>query len=409
MIDVALLTPSPRRLGVERGHRAAAVKRRLRPWKSISYFLVVLLPTLITLFYLGLVASDRYVTEFRFSVQSGSSPSLFNVNNSSGRSSSPTASAGGGTALFVADQMVVDYLQSRQVLVDLGKHIDAQGMYNRGGIDPVSRFWSDDGSIERFQKYWNFSVLSASFDATTGLATVSVMAFTPEESLRLSELLVRFSEKLVNEQSLRSRDDAVRFGKEGLAQAETRLKAALHIEEQFRSLHQSPNPATNANSTLALTATLEQRLAMMRAQMAALRKHLSTNAPTVIVLQDQIEATGQEIRNERLRVGDGAPSEIGNSTAAGSLLSQALSTYESIETERTFATNYYNAMLENLTATQMNAMVQPMYLEPYVRPTLAQYALYPRPTLWTLLTFIVLTILWFIGVLFFHSIRDQAS
>jgi len=73
----------------------------------ISFVLCVILPTAIAAAYYGMIASNQYVTEFRFSVQDSSlaAPSLTGL----------TAMLGGGGSNAALDNyMVADYLTSAQ-------------------------------------------------------------------------------------------------------------------------------------------------------------------------------------------------------------------------------------------------------------------------------------------------------
>src|SRR5262249_8156081 len=135
----------------------------IRKFKLIhSFLLAVVIPTILASFYMFVFAADQYVSEFRFTI----SPTTFaspSTSSSSGSSAgqSPVVSGGNSaaSAFVVLDYMVVDYLQSNQVVADLRKQIDLDGIYNKSSIDIVNRFWWGDGSIEKLARYWrNFGV-----------------------------------------------------------------------------------------------------------------------------------------------------------------------------------------------------------------------------------------------------------
>jgi hypothetical protein len=102
-----------------------------------SLALCVALPTLLASIYFGLIASDQFVVEVRFAVrssngvQAGDALSLFGA--------IPNASS------TVTDSyIVIDYLQSRELVDKLDERIGLRKLYARPEVDYLSRF---DGSL----------------------------------------------------------------------------------------------------------------------------------------------------------------------------------------------------------------------------------------------------------------------
>jgi len=105
-------------------------RRRILLW---SLGLLVLLPTALASIYFGLIASDQFVVEVRFAVrssngaQSGDALSLFGA--------IPNASS------TVTDSyIVIDYLQSRELVDKLNERIGLRKIYARPEVDYLSRF-----------------------------------------------------------------------------------------------------------------------------------------------------------------------------------------------------------------------------------------------------------------------------
>jgi capsular polysaccharide transport system permease protein len=376
--------------------------------RSHSFLLAVVLPTMLAAIYLFFFASSQYVSEFRFTIQATTfNPTSNNSSSGSSAGQSPVSASGSSSAaaFYVMDYMVADYLQSSQVVADLQKQLDLAGMYNKPSIDILNRFWWNDGSIERLTKYWRYFGIYAWFDTTTGLADVQITTFSPQDAAKITPILISLCEKLVNDQTMRQRDDAIRFAEQAVKDAEDRLKKTLEAESQFRLEHQSIDPSINGSATLALVGTLQQGLAEMRQQEEALAKYLSPNAPTLVLLRTQIASAEKQLTSVAGQIGGG---DVSHGAGKGiSSITAAMKGYETIQNDRNFAAANYNAMLQLLAQTKLDATVQHAYLTPYVNAAAPQDPTYPRPLVWTVLIFAMLSVLWGIGSLFYFSMRDH--
>lgn len=380
--------------------------RRLR---RLSFILCVVLPSALVLAYFLFIAAPQYVTEFRFTVYSAGAPSQ-SSQHGIGSNNDIQATGQAPSQSMLANYIVLDYLQSRQIIQDLTGRLNLAAIYQRPNSDPLIRFWWDNGSVERLLRYWNNFVINVNFDVTTGLAQVEVRAFTPEDSLTVARLLVELSERLVNDLMERPRANAVRYAEAAVDHAEQRLHRALSAEQDFRNAQRSSNPGRSADQVLALLAVLDQNIAEQTAQLESLRRQLASTAPAINMLRRQISATKAERDSVATKIGAGE-AEAGSDAVArgGAGLAVALSTYEYLEQERTFAATFYNAMLQAVEQARFDAGVQHSYLQTYVQPSLPGYALYPKPFLWGFLTFVTLATLWAIFTLFYYSMRDHVT
>ena len=189
----------------------------------IGFALCVLVPLIFATIYYGLIASNQYVTEFRFTVKS-----IANANNFAGQSAG--GSLLGMTGLNVPDildnYLVTDFLGSKEAVEKLQKRIDAISLYSKPTIDWWSRYKTPSGPIEKFVSYWN-DTITVRFDPLTGIGTVDVRAFSPQDALLIANSLLSMSEELINRLTDRTRVDSVRFAQGEVERAQDRLKAIL--------------------------------------------------------------------------------------------------------------------------------------------------------------------------------------
>lgn len=209
-------------LGQNKDQRRASIpaipdtSRRRNYGAIISFVLLVIVPTIAAAVFYWFVASPQYAAEFKFSVKDAASPS-----NQGGGG---LLAAIGGTSYgpSAENYLVVDYLTSRQVVEDLQARIPLVKMFSDDSIDGWSRFDSSRPT-EAFLKYWQ-KMVTARYDQVTGIATVEIRAFRPQDALLIAKHMVDLSEELVNRISNRSRGDAVRFAESEVERAQERVR-----------------------------------------------------------------------------------------------------------------------------------------------------------------------------------------
>ena len=147
---------------------------------------------------------------------------------------SPALAGAGGVTTFVDAQIIAKYLQSQQIVEDLLPTVDLRAIYSRRIRRTRYARLKDNSAIEDLAKYWN-SMVSVNSDLTSGIVNVEVRAFSPEDSAKVTQAVLSASEKLVNDLSLRARNDAVRSATADVAKSETLLKQTrLQLRELAR-------------------------------------------------------------------------------------------------------------------------------------------------------------------------------
>jgi capsular polysaccharide transport system permease protein len=262
-------------------------------------------------------------------------------------------------------------------------------VFTEGLMAPVSE--------EDLLDYWR-KMASVKFDMTTGIATLQVKAFSAEESLRIAEAVLACGENLVNQLSERSLEDALKFAKAEVAEAQTRATRALDGLQSFQSEAQEVDPEGYAVARGTLQAKLDTDLSLYQSQLELLRKSLPENAPGIQQLKSKILVAQNQIKSERSK-----------STASGesSSASQVLNEFAKKKLEVDFATQAYVSALEYLEAARASALQQSRYLEAFVRPQLPDAAEYPKRLHAVLLTLLATSLLWGIGYLLIAAAKEH--
>jgi capsular polysaccharide transport system permease protein len=374
-----------------------------------SFLLCVALPTFLSIVYFGILASDQYATV-----------SQFIIHTRSLIPTGPLAGPGGGmtvvSPLALSDMLVVqDYVGSRQILDDLASELNLREIYSTRRADWFARLKPEpafrrllNGKIfteglmatvseEDLLDYWR-KMASVKFDMTTGIATLQVKAFSAEESLRIAEAVLACGENLVNQLSERSLEDALKFAKAEVAEAQTRATRALDELQSFQAEAQEVDPEGYALARGTLQAKLDADLSLYQSQLELLRKSLPEDAPGILQLKSKILVAQNQIQAERTK----STTQGKNASA-----SEVLNEFAKKKLEVDFSTQAYVSALEYLEAARASAMQQSRYLEAFVRPQLADEAEYPRRLHAVLLVLLASSLLWGIGYLLISAAKEH--
>ncbi|MNQ33833.1 hypothetical protein D3C85_472710 [compost metagenome] len=367
---------------------------RLR-WSAVA---VIGVPALLLALYLFFIAAGQYVSEARFGLRAGSQSQVAGA----GSQSHPMAGgAGVTTELFVDSFAVVDYVKSRQIVQELDKKLDLRKMWSAPTLD----FWygmDKDDTAEGLWRQWN-RMVDIQFDMSTGAIILKVRAFSAEDSLLLAQSILESSEKLVNQMSVKSREDSVRFATEEVRLAETRLVDARVMVQDLRARTGVQDPVKEAEANLALAAKVRGDIATVAAELDALRGGGLYRGPAY----ERVQARYEALKRQLIALNDHQISG-GRDSASKGALSSLLREYEGAETQRQFAEAYYTGAMKALEDARALASRQVLYTVVASQPQLADESLYPRRIVDTALGILALFILWIVGVLVTYAIKDHA-
>lgn len=356
---------------------------------AVSFFLMVVLPTIIGALYFAFVASPQYMSEFRFSVRPTDGANM-------------SSSVAADTALAMSNSYIVsDYALSRDAVEALEKSVGLRDIYSNDTTDRFSRL-GDNVSLERLVDYWRKRV-TTSYDIMTGINTIEVTAFSPQDALKVSMALRALCEKLVNDISEKARQSQMAFAKNELDRSEARLKEVRQRETELRSGQKSIDVRKDAEGQIVLNNKLRTDLAELEAQYSALSSYMDPTSPRLTVLKNQIGAAKEQIANLQSQISE---TDTGNPDALDG--AQLVTKYDQLQTDVDIATKLYQSSLTNYENARMRASNNQTYLATYVQPGLPEIASYPRVFVDTLLVLLSAFGIWVVSTLIYYSIRDHA-
>jgi capsular polysaccharide transport system permease protein len=362
-------------------------------WKS--FLLLVLAPTILFFLYAALWQSNRYVSETRVTVRAAQETKVV-----TGEAATLIGklSGGGGPRSSIQDAYIIlNYIKSQAILRDLGGAAALQRYYSAGAADYFSRLGGGGLRIEDVLKYW-LSRVAASVDTVSGIVTVKVEAFKPQDAVAVAQDIVRLSETVVNTMSLRSRQDAVARAEREVALSADRLAAVRDRLTEFRNQGAMIDPGSKATSVSETIAKLTMDKIAIENALSTLQGRLDADSPIQRIQKSRLQAIEQQIVELKKVLTDP------NSDKA---VSAQISSYERLKLEQQFAERIYAISSNAYQRARQELEKQQLYLVVVVPPTFPESAAYPRPVVDATLLFAGLAILWGIGALIAASISDQ--
>ena len=355
-----------------------------------SFLLCVLLPLLVTGWYLYARAADQYASTVAFSVRTEEKSSalelLGGITELSGSSSSDT-------------DILYEYLQSQKLVADIQAAVDLRAVWSRPGSDPVFAF-DATGTIEDLVDYWN-RMVKIYYDDGAGLIEVRVLAFDPDDATRIAEALFAQSSEMINSLSTIAREDAIRYAREELDVAQERLRVARAEVTRFRNANQLVDPTVDLQTQAGLLGRLEAQLADALIELDLLALSTRADDPRVTTAQRRIEVIEERIAAERRKLG------LAGDDGQADVYANLFGEYERLVVDREFAERSYISAQAAYDASLAEARRQSRYLAAYVRPTRAEDPRFPQRGMILGMSLLFLALLWSSIVLIFYAIKDR--
>ncbi len=337
------------------------IARLTAGWTALQLFMIALVavPTTLALLYFGIYASKRYESESVFVVRSVSSNRL------------------SGLAMFfqsfgisrAADDThaVENYMLSRDALRELETLLPMRKIFAREGVDIFATFpyvWSGN-SFERFYDYY-LDRVSVVQDMTTGLTTLRVIAFKPEDSQAIARALLQLAEKLVNSMNERAQADTVRSATNELSLAEARVLSAQRDLAEFRNKALLIDPKLNSESALQIITALSTEAARAKAAVSDIEA-TAASSPALRGAKEHVESLQQRISDERAML-------AGQKGA----LSDKIGDFDRLELSYDLAQKNLASSYSSLELARQEARRQQIYVETVVAPNLADGSTEPQ-------------------------------
>ena len=358
---------------------------------SFLFYVTVIIPTLFSIIYFGLIATDRYISE-----------SSFVVRSAKGQSSSSGFGALLQTAGFARSQddtyTVREYMKSRSALNGLNETIPVRNFYETKG-DIFSRFngFGLQNEQEAFYLYY-VDKIKIDFDAISGISILRVESFNAEESKQINSALLKQGELLINQLNERARNDTIRYAQNAVNIAEHRVKNAADQMTEYRNKHGIFDLKAQSEVQISLVSKLQDELILIQTQLDQV-KAVTPENPQISGLIAREKSLRKEI-NAQMRAISGKGDK--------SLTSQAAE-YQRIFLENELAEKQLTAAMTALESAKADADMQQLYLEIVEQPSEPDLAQKPTRIYNIVATLIIGLIIYGILSLLVASIKEHKN
>jgi capsular polysaccharide transport system permease protein len=364
-----------------------------------TFLCLVLLPTFVMWAYALLWETRGYSVELRLTVraapeQKGSA--IGGSDSSSSMTSLISKFTGGSKSTSQDTYIVLNYLKSRALIADIGGRAYFESIFSGDDIDYFSRL-GRGADMEDLLKYWNKHI-SASVESMSSILTIQVDAYSPEAALRLSQDVVRLSEGLVNQITLRGRKDALKRADQEVSVSSERLAEVREKLLQFRNANLLIDPASKVASISEMISKLTMEKIDIEASLSALTGSLSADSPSERISRAKLAVLNKQIAEAKAKL---------TGEKVGDTLSSQIAGYERLKLEEQFAKTLYEVAQTSYQKARQELEKQVLYLVVVVAPTLPEAPATPKVFASTVLLFCELGVVWAIFMLIGAAFSDQ--
>ena len=332
--------------------------------RHLLFIVTVVLPLLCAGVYLFAVATSRFVSESTFIIRS---------TNGGGGELGGLASmvqTTGATRAVDETYAVNDYLVSRDVLDLLVANDNLLGVLSRPGADPINRFptfWQPNTKEQLYQRFK--SMVSATVDDGTGISTLAVDAFSPEDAKAILTALLGYAEAQVNKLNERAYHDALNAAGRFVDIAMGEMRQTEDDLNAYREKSGMVDPHVEADATLKTIQTLAVELARIRASISQ-QTTLAPSGPQMEALRGEAEAYETEIAKLKTEV-----------AGTDSSFAAKMPKFEELALRREIAAKSLENSVGSLNKAREDIARQHLYVQIITKPNAPDVAKYPRKIL----------------------------
>lgn len=335
----------------------SVVCRRGRIRLKSGYFTWVLACFFVAVIYFIFLASDRYVSRAAVVVKQADQIKML---------PDTLAMLGLGGSNHQDVLVIQDYLKSADLLNTLDDTLALKAHYQSRKVDYFSRLPAG-ASREVFLKYYRDHLLLR-LDEQSGVLTIELQTFDPAYSQRVVALMLRESERFINQLGHQIALEQLAFVEKEVDRAYQRVQTENARVLAFQNRHQLISPESTSTARLDLVSRIEGELAQQQAQLKQFRRYMKETAPAVLAVTARVEALTEQLKQEQARL-TGDDSDAMNDVTAR---------YMVVQKQAALAEDLYKSGLISLEQARIEAYRKLKHLLVISQPARAEEAEYPR-------------------------------
>ncbi len=348
------------------------------------------IPMVLALVYYSFFALDRYVSSAQVAVRQVGSNETPQIPGLAVMLSglNPTSRE---ETLYLRE-----FLVSQDMLNVLQEKLKWSEHYAQRWRDPA--FWLlEDARKEDVLAYFQ-RLVTAHFDEQTGLLTVQVQAFNSDFAEQTLQIMLRESERFVNELSHRMARDQMQFAQSELAKARKVYEERRQDMLAFQSTSNMLDAEAAAKARAEMISELEGNLTKERTTLKGLLATLDSNTPQVRQQRNRIRALEQQLAAESQRL---------VSEKNGDKLNVVASQYRNLMIDTAIAEEAYKFAVGAVESARIEASKKLRSLVTVVSPNRPDRAIYPERIYNLITLLLILVILYGIVKFIVATIEDH--
>lgn len=353
---------------------------------KLGSFALVIIASLMIVFYYTILASPRYVSHIQFVVKQASSNEL------------PIAglAAIGASSPSMRDALILkEYIISSEMAAALNKKINLKEHYESDKWDFISRLHLNS-TQEEYVAYYKKHI-DVIYDEMSEIIKIEVQSFDKNYSLTVANTLMEISEEFINQLGQKMAQQQIDFAKKEVNRAYAIVKNNQTSLVEFQNKHQLFNPEFQSTALLEAINQLEAQVISHQTELKSLQAYMQPNSSEIKAKEYKLSALKQQLAQERKKL-------INQDNES---LNKVNLDFKEIELNGLLGIDLYKSALTALELIRTDSLTKLKHLLIVEYPKVAEEDTYPR-RLYSIFTwFAFLLIAYFIGRLIIAVIKDH--
>ncbi|RTZ64962.1 MAG: hypothetical protein DSZ29_04875 [Aquificaceae bacterium] len=355
-------------------------------------------PVVVSAIYYYNYASSQYVTETHYIIR--------------GNDKTPSDVLGmltgiPGSSASSADSLIAqDYILSRDFLNQAKQRINIREMYTGADIDWWASLRPDllsylidpnePVSDEDLLAYWQNNIMDIIYDSNSGITTLVVTAFKPEDTVKISKAVLASVDNFVNNLSSKSRTDALNTAELETSVAKKELDAIRAKIARFGAKEQVVVPEQRVLADEGIVTALKGQLIAAEAELSHLNSFMQPRSMEVRAARNKVATLKRQISKQ-----------TSISKRKGKKVTRVIQKTNTFQSELLFAEKVYLSALSSLRIARLEVSRKQRYLDIIVHPQLPDESQKPDKLMSILSVFFISFMLWGIVSLLFATVKDH--
>ncbi len=355
-------------------------------WAKLGSFALVLLASVLVVFYYAIIASPRYVTQTQFVVKQagGSEAALMGL------------AAIASTSSSSRDALIIKvYIESRAMAEALDKAIGLKAHYQQNQWDGLSRL-SQAANVEDFIEYYQDHIV-VRHDEMSDILYIEAQAFSEDYSLLLGETLLKFSETFINQLGDKMAQEQLKYAQQEVERVYTVMKNQQQVLLSFQNSNKLYNPEQQGSALLNAISELQGAKIQAQAKLKEMQAVMHDGAAEVKSQHILIDSLTLQLKEENAKLTSDNQKSLNKVNAS----------FQELKLSAELSTSLYQAALASMEAVRADAYRKLKHLLIIQYPLIPETDKYPRRIHSIFTWFVSLILLYLLGRLIMAIVKEH--